>query len=143
MYKIAAPDGWMVILCGRALAEELRSLPDSVMSFSALANQVCLNKKTRICLFTRCSARQFLQTEFMVSRRAAEDTYHTDLVRTVLPKKLDSIFPEVQDEIAIAFAELLSSAKDGEQNDCIYHNASHVPLAQYGLRFLHTAWRKM
>lgn len=50
----------------------------------------------------------------MISHRAAHDGYQTELVKTVLSKKLESIFPHVYDEIAAAFLEGVPCSGEGE-----------------------------
>lgn len=51
------PDRWLVILSGSRLTDELRSLPQDVMSFDEGANQVML---TFTVLFTHLNAHSMI-----------------------------------------------------------------------------------
>ena len=46
----------------------------------------------------------------------ADDPWHVELVRNHLTKKLDTLFPEVRDEVATAFDEYIGSADGGESS---------------------------
>ena len=114
MFKLAALDGWIIVLSGRALSDELRKLPDSVMSFYEATNQVrpfSCTSRTRTHIPRRA---QLLQTEFMMSREFVNDMFHVDILRNTVPKKLESLVPRVHEEIFAVFEDLISASGDDE-----------------------------
>lgn len=91
MFKLAALDGWIIVLNGRALSEELRKLPDSVRSFYEATNQVRPFRCPRRTMAHTLRCAQLLQTEFIMSHEFVNDMFHVEILRTVLPKKLDNL----------------------------------------------------
>lgn len=109
---MSAPDGWKVILCSPQLADEVRRLPDSVLSFHMAGERVCSKYRSQGSRLLRYL--QFIQTEFIISRRVAYDGFANELIRMVLPKKLEAIFPAVCDEIVTALTEILPESSTGK-----------------------------
>jgi len=83
-------DRWLVVLTGDDLSETLRNAPDNVLS-AWEAN------------------RDLLQINYTLGRKALEDPYHMNIIRTTLNKNLASLLPHMLDEIAHVFETEIGS----------------------------------
>ncbi|TFK66494.1 cytochrome P450 [Pluteus cervinus] len=92
-FKIAMPTHWMVMVTGPKLTDELRRAPeDQLSSIDAIGEGI--------------------QVDYTLGKEFRENNYHISSVRT-MSRHLDAMFPDMQDEIAATFSELVP-AKEGE-----------------------------
>ncbi|KAI0248473.1 cytochrome P450 [Lactifluus subvellereus] len=78
MFKIATFWRWMVLPTGAQLIEDIKRVPDDVLSF-------------------REPLREFLQTDYTFSILNTEDTYHRSVIRSRLTRNIAATFNQVQD----------------------------------------------
>ncbi|KAJ6516233.1 cytochrome P450 [Mycena sanguinolenta] len=88
LFRVPNVDRWNVMATGRELMDEIASAPESELSFYQSINE-------------------FLQTGYTMGWGIVKDTYHANVVRTSMTRNLGVLFPEVRDEIVVAFDELL------------------------------------
>ncbi|TDL14450.1 cytochrome P450 [Rickenella mellea] len=88
-FKIAQLDRWRVIISGQELIEELRKAPDDNMSLEEALGEVL---------------------KYSLGQQLLDNTYHIHVLRTQLTRNLDSVFPDVKDEIMTAFEEIIPSS---------------------------------
>lgn len=56
---------------------------------------------------------QMFEIKYTLGPEVFKSVWHAEVVRSQLNRNLDSIFPEVYDEIKSAFDELLATGEDG------------------------------
>lgn len=56
---------------------------------------------------------QAFESKYTIGPEIAEDSWHRELVRTHLTKRLDALFPDVHDEVVAAFDEYLDGLDTG------------------------------
>ncbi|KAF7353078.1 Cytochrome P450 [Mycena venus] len=88
MFRVPNVDRWNVMATGKVLMEEIASAPESELSFYQSINE-------------------FLQTGYTMGWGIVKDTYHANVVRTSMTRNLGVLFPEVRDEIVVAFDDVL------------------------------------
>ncbi|KAJ7122772.1 cytochrome P450 [Mycena epipterygia] len=88
MFRVPGVDRWNVMLPGPALMEEVANAPENELSFYKSINE-------------------FLQTGYTMGWGIEKDPYHAGVVRTSMTRNLSTLFPEVRDEIIVAFDDLL------------------------------------
>ncbi|CCL98904.1 uncharacterized protein FIBRA_00911 [Fibroporia radiculosa] len=81
-------DRWVVIVCGAAMNEELRKLPDDQMSFLGAAEEL-------------------VQTKYTIAEDVISDPIHINVIRGPLTRNLATVLPAVVDEIDVSFRELI------------------------------------
>ena len=94
-FRIAAHDGWLVIVTNPKLVEEVRRAPDDTLDF------VEAGTKT-------------LEVHYTLGSDTLNVPYHVDVVRTALTRNLNARFDDIWDEIQTAFSEEIS-AGNGER----------------------------
>ncbi|TFK69250.1 cytochrome P450 [Pluteus cervinus] len=92
-FKIAMPTHWMVMVTGPKLTDELRRAPEDQLS---IVDTIA----------------EGIQGDYTLGKEFRENHYHILCVRTLV-RQLDAMFPDMQDEIAATFSELVP-AKKGE-----------------------------
>ncbi|TFK66492.1 cytochrome P450 [Pluteus cervinus] len=86
-FKIAMPTHWMVIVTGPKLSDELRRAPeDHLSSVDAIGEGI--------------------QVDYTFGKEFRENHYHVSSIRT-MTRHLAAIFPDMQDEVAATFSELV------------------------------------
>ena len=60
------------------------------------------------------SSAQSMQMNFTMGPSISEDPYHIPIVRSQLTRNIATIFPDLRDEVATAFTDLLDLKGDGE-----------------------------
>ncbi|KAK7686510.1 hypothetical protein QCA50_010108 [Cerrena zonata] len=90
IFKIAMLDRWVVVFSGPELVDELRRMPDEMVSFQAAAEDLVQLKYT----FGEGSA------------------IHMDLIRNKLTRSLAALLPDIQDEIIASFNDLIPARDD-------------------------------
>ncbi|KAI0320025.1 cytochrome P450 [Amylostereum chailletii] len=91
VFKIAHFDGWRVIVAGRGLIEDIGKAPDDVLSFDE-------------------ATRRLLQVEHTLGPEIQHNPYHVHIVRAQLTRNIASTLPVIQDELSVAFDDLIPSA---------------------------------
>ncbi|KIK57189.1 hypothetical protein GYMLUDRAFT_263250 [Collybiopsis luxurians FD-317 M1] len=85
-FKVPLPDGWQVIVSGKALVDDIKKANDQDLSFEDALTKL-------------------LQTDYTLGRPARTDPYHIDVVQTPLTRNLGARFEDLRDEIKAAFAD--------------------------------------
>ncbi|KAJ7873317.1 cytochrome P450 [Mycena olivaceomarginata] len=88
LFRVPNVDRWNVMATGHALMDEIASAPENELSFYNSINE-------------------FLQTGYTMGWGIVKDTYHANVVRTSMTRNLGVLFPEVRDEIVVAFDDVL------------------------------------
>ncbi|CCM06932.1 uncharacterized protein FIBRA_09244 [Fibroporia radiculosa] len=94
VFKIAELNCWIVLVTGSELVEELRKVPDSILSFPV-------------------ALQELIQEEYTLGRGLASSIYHIPLLITRVTRHLAELFPNIHDEIVTAFNDELSLTKEG------------------------------
>jgi hypothetical protein len=103
-FKIPTPTRWLVVVSGKEKVDELRKANEDVVSFRKAVNEVsaqCSRPPAQSVL----NALQLLQLQYILGPEIAFDPYHVAVVRTPLTRNIGIKFPDIQDEIAVGFAE--------------------------------------
>lgn len=117
-------DRWVVVVSGADMNEELRKVPDTHVSFAQAADEVSLMSCVIILFFLYSSARltmcewyamsQFLYMKHTVAPDVTTHPIHTPVIRGPLTRNLNSLFPDIIDEMKTAFPDVMPSpTKDG------------------------------
>ncbi|KAJ7667675.1 cytochrome P450 [Mycena polygramma] len=88
MFRVPSVDRWNVMATGPVLMDEIANAPESELSFYESINE-------------------FLQTGYTMGWGIVKDTYHANVVRTSVTRNLGVLFPEVRDEIVVAFDDVI------------------------------------
>ncbi|THH19419.1 hypothetical protein EW146_g1766 [Bondarzewia mesenterica] len=84
LFKIAMLDHWLVVASDIQSIEDIRRVPDDVLSFED-------------ALFL------FLQSDYTIGPQMRLDRYHTHLIRTSLTRNIAAIFADMHEELVSAF----------------------------------------
>ena len=76
------------------------------------------------CVETR---RQMLQVDYTLGPEVLQNPYHISLIRSRLTRNLDTLYPEIRDEITIAFDDVLDLRGNGEHFVLILVRYSPIP----------------
>ncbi|KAF8552120.1 hypothetical protein OG21DRAFT_1524005 [Imleria badia] len=87
-FKVTDGSRWIVVLGSRQHIEELRKALDDVLSFIDAVDEI-------------------MQTEHTVGPELHHNTYHVEVIRSRLTQNLSSLYPEIRDEVSVAFDEVL------------------------------------
>ncbi|KAI0248479.1 cytochrome P450 [Lactifluus subvellereus] len=93
IFKIATFWRWMVLPTGAQLIEDIKRVPDDVLSF-------------------REPVREFLQMDYTFSLLNMEDTYHRRVIRSRLTRNIAATFNQVRDELAAALGDCIPTASE-------------------------------
>ncbi|THU83561.1 cytochrome P450 [Dendrothele bispora CBS 962.96] len=93
-FRIPMLSGWLVLVTGPRMIEEVRAASESGLS-------------SRAALF-----KESLQTDYTFSPEYLLDPYHFQFVQTSLVRDLGVRIAEIKDEIATVFAELIPPTND-------------------------------
>ncbi|KZV70298.1 cytochrome P450 [Peniophora sp. CONT] len=86
LFRVAALDGWRIIVTSPQLVEELRRAPDDA-------------------LFVYKAFEQSLQAEYTIGVDLFRKPYHVDVIRGAFTRNLNARFDDIWDEIQSAFGE--------------------------------------
>ncbi|CCM04380.1 uncharacterized protein FIBRA_06554 [Fibroporia radiculosa] len=95
VFKIAELHCWTVVVTGSELVEELRKVPDSILSFPV-------------------ALQEFIQEEYTIGRELMSSAYHTPLLITRIARYLTELFPDIHDEVVTAFNDELGLTREGQ-----------------------------
>ncbi|TFK39583.1 cytochrome P450 [Crucibulum laeve] len=87
-FRVPTFTTWMIFFNSPKLIEELRKVPDDVMSFAKASEET-------------------LQIPYTLGAQITENDYHVPVVRNQLTKNLGTIFPELRDEIMASFQDVI------------------------------------
>ncbi|KZT70598.1 cytochrome P450 [Daedalea quercina L-15889] len=93
VFKVAIFDRWIVVVSGAKMNDELRRLPDEVMSFQDAANEL-------------------VQPVYTVAPDASVNMIHIEAIREQLPRNLARLFPCVVEEVGLALDDLVPATQD-------------------------------
>jgi hypothetical protein len=80
LFKIATFRGWMVLVSGPELIEDIKKAPDDILSFRARLTEL-------------------FQLEYTIGLLDLDSTYHADVIRANLTRNLAVTFKGVHDEL--------------------------------------------
>ncbi|OSX67133.1 hypothetical protein POSPLADRAFT_1051288 [Postia placenta MAD-698-R-SB12] len=96
VFRVSMLDRWVVVVSGADMNEELRKVPDTHVSFAQAADE-------------------FLYMKHTVAPDVTTHPIHTPVIRGPLTRNLNSLFPDIVDEMKAAFPDVMPSpTKDGE-----------------------------
>ncbi|KDQ57928.1 hypothetical protein JAAARDRAFT_34744 [Jaapia argillacea MUCL 33604] len=87
-FKIAGIGQWNIIVGDPKLVEDVRKAPDNVLSFAEAINES-------------------LAITYTLGSNVHHDGYHIPIVRSQLTRSLAKLFPDVRDEVAAAFTDVI------------------------------------
>ncbi|PCH34303.1 cytochrome P450 [Wolfiporia cocos MD-104 SS10] len=92
-FRIPMFDRWVVVVCGAAMAEELRKVPDDEMSFLQAAEEL-------------------VQTKYTIAEDVIHHPIHIPVIRGPLTRNIAALIPDMFDEISFATDELIPTRGD-------------------------------
>ncbi|EJD50797.1 cytochrome P450 [Auricularia subglabra TFB-10046 SS5] len=95
LFKILTFNEWTVLVTSEQLVDELRKAPDSVLSFTAAAEDA-------------------IQEKYVFGDNRLEGNFHLSVIRSKLSRQLGAVFPAVKDEISASFADNIRSGSTDE-----------------------------
>ncbi|KIJ09984.1 hypothetical protein PAXINDRAFT_102115 [Paxillus involutus ATCC 200175] len=95
LFKVADLYRWTVIVSGPQFVEDVRKASDDELSFMEATNDN-------------------LNTEYTLGHDVHHNPYHVAIIRSQLTRNLGILFPDIRDEIVIAFEETLDLQANGE-----------------------------
>ncbi|KAI1787506.1 cytochrome P450 [Ganoderma leucocontextum] len=87
-FKIALFDRWLVVVSGSKMVDELRSRPDSEVSFLEGIEEI-------------------VQMKYIIGHEALDDQYHVGIIKEKLTRMLPAIVPDVVDELKLAVSHYI------------------------------------
>ncbi|KAJ6457419.1 cytochrome P450 [Mycena vitilis] len=87
-FRVPVVDRWSVLVSGKQLIEDVANAREEDLSFHQSTNE-------------------FLQTRYTLGRGCERDPYHPAVIRTSLTRNVGQRFPDVRDEIACSFSDLI------------------------------------
>ncbi|TCD68632.1 hypothetical protein EIP91_010287 [Steccherinum ochraceum] len=87
-FKVPELFRWLVVVTGPQLIEELRKAGDDELSFDE-------------------AVAESLQVDYTLGPTIHSNGYHIPIIRTTLTRNLGALFPDVRDELASAFTEII------------------------------------
>lgn len=93
-FKVPTMNRWVVVITGPRLLEELRKIPDERLSFDH-------------------AMQDLLQVKYTFGLEAQEHPYHVQVIRDHLKRNLSQLFPDIFDEIRLAFDESIPYREAG------------------------------
>ncbi|CCL98915.1 uncharacterized protein FIBRA_00922 [Fibroporia radiculosa] len=94
IFKVSMFDRWIVVVSGAKMNEELRKVPDEQMSFMEAIDLM-------------------IQSKYTIAPDILVHPIHITVIKEQLTKNLAPLFPDVAEEVRLAFQELIP-AKDDE-----------------------------
>ena len=105
----------MVVVHGSQFIEEIRGVPESVLSSMEPTDEVCVcgefHARPRILIPSLTP--KFLQTEFTLGSNSSTVPYHVPILRSQLTRNLSTLFPAVYEEVEGAFDQLVPARENG------------------------------
>jgi len=98
VFKVALLEQWLVVVSGPEMNDELRKVPDSHVSFTMAAEEVC----------------QVIQTKHTIAPDVFLNPIHIPVIRGPLTRNLGVLFADVVEEIFTAFPEVMPVDGDGK-----------------------------
>ncbi|KAF8637704.1 hypothetical protein AX16_010779 [Volvariella volvacea WC 439] len=92
-FRVPTFQGWMVVVTTPQLIDELRKAPDDALSFEEAFAET-------------------LQVEYTLGPAVRKNQYHTFSIRTPLTRNIGARFPDLCDEIAASFSDLIPPTSD-------------------------------
>jgi len=90
-----SPAGWLVIVTGSKLVEEVRHAPEEKLS-------------------SPVAAYKFLQGDYTIGRDTFENPFHVTVVRSQLTRNLANKFNEMREELIAAFEDCIPCKGSGK-----------------------------
>ncbi|KAI0828877.1 cytochrome P450 [Trametes gibbosa] len=94
VFKVPLLEGWMLVVSGPKMIDELRRRPDHELSF--LENVA-----------------DSMQIRYTLGPDTEDDPYHVDLIKEKLTRSVPAILPDVIDELTLAVPQHIPAKTDG------------------------------
>ena len=123
------------------MVDELRKAPSDVLSFEDAVNDVHIQFPPNVLICYLTVHLQLIQKPFTLGPEVAKDTHRLHVVLSQLTRNLDVLFPELRDEIVLAFGDLIPVCGNGNTGfpSPIYALCEHILICM-----LHrTEWTKL
>ncbi|KAH8093069.1 cytochrome P450 [Cristinia sonorae] len=88
MFKIAMPDQWLVLIAGPTLIEEVRKMPDDMISLAA-------------------GIEELLAARYILGKNVVNDPFHMPLIHAKLTRNLTDFYGDIKEEMWDAFETCL------------------------------------
>ena len=112
-FKVTDLGHWRVVLSSREHVEEIRRASDDTLSSAEAANEVSnLFLPVRLTC-TKCSRQEF-NLAYIMGPEVHHNPYHLPIVRARLTRNIRALYPEIIDEISMAFDDILGLRRNGE-----------------------------
>ncbi|KAJ3502116.1 hypothetical protein NLJ89_g9030 [Agrocybe chaxingu] len=118
-FKVADVFRWQVVIHDPTLIEEVKMLPDSILSSFDALNEASPGSLSSM-LSANESVHEFqgLQTWYSLGPNIVKNPYHLPIVRTQLTRALPQLVPAVHEEVVDAFNDFIP-ATNGKDPDYI------------------------
>ncbi|KAK7460846.1 hypothetical protein VKT23_008777 [Stygiomarasmius scandens] len=94
VFKVRMPDQqWAVVVTSQKMITEIKRAPDDHLSFQE-------------------ASREIFQTDYTLTKLININWYHVEVIKTALTQQMDTMFPEVKDEMVAAFIEEIPVSDD-------------------------------
>ena len=111
MFKVAQFNGWIVIVNGSKLVDEVRKRPGELSfdeGMEEVRSSLILNSSS---VMSWCF--QVLQLKNTLTRESIDDPYHVEIIRDKLMRTLSAVIPDMVDELAVAVPGYIPVNGDG------------------------------
>lgn len=110
-FKFAQTKGWHVVVSGRLLVEEFFRAPEDVFSVIEASKKV--QSHHYMCFFVFSSVWKDLQVTYTLGDRFNANSYHAPIVGSQFTRSLDKAYPDLHDEMVLAFNDQVVLDGDG------------------------------
>ena len=109
--------GWLIVVSGTKLVEDIRKAPSDVLSFREASIEVSRQRaKERFVLVLKAAQTlQFMQSRHQLHHHAYDAPFHLPVIKTSLTRSFPSQFGEVSDEIRAAAQDHIT-CRNGERS---------------------------
>lgn len=114
MFRISTPTGWLVVVDGPQLINDLRKATEDELSFHEASKEVNYLVHRSWCAPLIRSLEQLLQIQHTFGS-VHRDQFQVNVVRDKFTRSLSALYPDIRDEAVTALEELLPAA-EGESS---------------------------
>jgi septum formation topological specificity factor MinE len=113
LFKIPSPAGWQVVVTNPTHLDDLRKVPEHILSADKVVEEVCCNSLFVISLHSKPSyPTQSLQSRFTLNHHVMQNRIQVSIIRTRLTKETPGLVADVYDEVVEACNQYIP-VKDG------------------------------
>ena len=111
MFKVAQFNGWIVVVNGSKLVDEVRKRPDELSFDEGMEEVRSPLLLSNSSVISWCW--QVLQLKNTLTRESIDDPYHVEIIRDKLMRTLSAVIPDMVDELAVAVPGYIPVNGDG------------------------------